>query len=485
MQKYLFLTGATGLLGRYLVRDLLVRGRHLALLARGSHHETAQQRIESIISYWETELNRPLPRPVVLEGDICQAGLGLSASDQKWVEQHCDEVVHSAASLTFHADGSGEPWNSNFGGTENVLQLMRKARLTRLHYVSTAYVCGLREGRIMESDLDHGQTFRNDYEQSKLPAEKLVRQADFLDSLTVYRPAVIAGDSVTGYTSAYHGIYLYLRLMALLVPRQPLGPDGKRQTPCRVRLHGDETRNVITVDWVSAIMTHLIMTPSAHGKTFHMAPAQPLTAKELINAGYTFFNSSGIEWVGDREIDPATYNAFEAEIIPAMNMYENYQRTDPVFDCTNLLEHAGHIPCPAITEKVIHRFIEFGQQDRWGKRRQRAVQADCSMYENLRLIAVDSETFSRDYRPLVGLDILGPGGGQWTLGVNAAGKLASNLGLDFATPSLIRLAMDDFKNLIQALHNSGAFEAGNKHVSSGANGLLEAACIPSLAFLAK
>lgn len=485
MQKYIFLTGATGLLGRYLVRDLLLRGRQLALLARGSHGQTAQQRIEALISYWEVELNRPLPRPVVLEGDICQPSLGLSASHQKWVEQHCDEVVHSAASLTFHADGSGEPWNSNYKGTEHVLNLMRRVGLKRLHYVSTAYVCGLREGRIMESDLDHGQAFRNDYEQSKLPAEKLVRQAEFLESLTVYRPAVIAGDSVTGFTSTYHGIYLYLRLMSLLVPRQPLGPDGKRQTPCRVRLRGDETRNVITVDWVSAVMTHLIMTPSAHGKTFHMAPAQPLTAKELINAGYTFFNSSGIEWVGDQEIDPATYNAFEAEIIPAMNMYENYQRTDPEFDCTNLLEHAGHIPCPAITEEVIHRFIEFGQQDRWGKRRARASQADVAMHENLSLIAVDSETFSRDYRPLVGLDILGPGGGQWTLGVNSAGELASNLGLDCATPSLIRLPMDDFKILIQALHKSGAFDADRNPVSMGTQGVLEAACIPSLAFLVR
>jgi hypothetical protein len=232
-------------------------------------------------------------------------------------------------------------------------------------------------------------------------------------------------------------------------------------------------------------MTHLIMTPSAHGKTFHLAPAQPLTAKELINAGYEFFNSSGIEWVGDQEIDPATYNSFEAEIIPAMNMYENYQRTDPVFDCTNLLAHAGHIPCPAITEEVIHRFIEFGQKDRWGKRRQHSAPADFSMHESLRLIAVDSETFTQNYRPLVGLDILGPGGGQWTVGVNSTGELASNLGLDFPTPSLIRMAMDDFKNLIHDLHKSGAFEASNQHVSLDAHGLLDAACIPSLAFLAK
>ncbi len=68
-------------------------------------------------------------------------------------------VVHSAASLKFHDDGCGEPWLSNIEGTRNVLSLCEVAGVRKLHYVSTAYVCGLREGTIYESELDCGQGF--------------------------------------------------------------------------------------------------------------------------------------------------------------------------------------------------------------------------------------------------------------------------------------------------------------------------------------
>ncbi len=87
----------------------------------------------------------------------------------------------------------------------------------------------------MNRNLIVAKVFRNDYEQSKLQAEQLVRSAQCIDELTVYRPAVISGDSQTGYTNTYHGIYLYLRMMAVIVPRLPAGPmvDGIRRCDCR------------------------------------------------------------------------------------------------------------------------------------------------------------------------------------------------------------------------------------------------------------
>ena len=139
----------------------------------------------------------------------------------------------------------------------NVLALCREARIRELHHVSTAYVCGSRQGRIFESELDEGQDCRNEYEASKLEAERLVRGPDGLESVTVYRPAVISGDSKTGYTSTYHGLYLYLRLMAMAVPMQPAGEDGIRGTPIRLPMSGDEPRNVVPVDWVADVITHL------------------------------------------------------------------------------------------------------------------------------------------------------------------------------------------------------------------------------------
>ncbi|MDA1052431.1 MAG: SDR family oxidoreductase [Planctomycetota bacterium] len=373
MSDYVLLTGSTGSLGRYLIRDLLLAGRRVAVLARATRKETAAERIETIMQMWEAVLGQPLSRPICLEGDIGADGLGLDDGSRCWVADHCSTMLHSAASLKFHTDASGEPYRSNLGGTKNVLALCREAEIRDLHYVSTAYVCGLRGDVAGEDELDVGQEFRNDYEHSKLEAETLVRQARFLDHVTVYRPAVIAGDSNTGYTNTYHGLYRYLRLMAILVPQQDFDADGRRYTPIRLPMTGDERRNVVPIDWVSEVITHLLQTPAAHGRTFNLAPEKCLTPREIIDAGYSYFNSTGVEFVGDEVIDPATFNRFESKFLPSIGIYDDYKATDPTFDCANLRQFAAQLPCPEIDEPILHRYIRFGEDDLWGKRRQRAA----------------------------------------------------------------------------------------------------------------
>ena len=261
--EYLLLTGAAGLLGRYLLRDLLLGGMPMAVLVRPSGRESAQVRVGRIMAQWEAELGRPLPKPVCLEGDITAAECGLIAELRDWVADHCRAILHNAASLTFDGiDRDRDPWLSNVTGTGNVVDLCRRTGVQELHYVSTAYVCGLRTGPVLESELESGQEFRNDYEQSKCAAEQLVRAADFR-RLTVYRPATIVGDSRTGYTSTYHGLYSYLQFVWMLRQYADLEPDGRWHADARLNLTGDEVRNLVTVDWVSAVMA-----PSCWSRVF-------------------------------------------------------------------------------------------------------------------------------------------------------------------------------------------------------------------------
>ena len=74
----LLLTGATGMLGSYIMRDALLARIPLTVLARPTGMQNAAQRIEAILQYWESELGRYLPRPKVLEGNLHQSDLGLS-----------------------------------------------------------------------------------------------------------------------------------------------------------------------------------------------------------------------------------------------------------------------------------------------------------------------------------------------------------------------------------------------------------------------
>ena len=97
-------------------------------------------------------------------------------------------------------------------GTQHVLDLARRAPgLERHHYVSTAYTAGWRSGRVHEAELAAGQTFKNHYESTKFAAEVVVRNELDRVPTTIYRPAIVVGDSRTGETQKFDGPYYLLR----------------------------------------------------------------------------------------------------------------------------------------------------------------------------------------------------------------------------------------------------------------------------------
>jgi thioester reductase-like protein len=421
--EYTLLTGSTGLLGRYLLRDLLLAGKKVAVVVRANQALSAQHRIEAVMQRWERELGTPLSRPICLSGDVTEPLLGLDEASLDWVAKHCSSVIHSAASLTFLEEGDGEPWRTNLEGTRHVLALCHFADIRELHYVSTAYVCGMREGVMLETELDCGQRFRNDYEKSKLQAEQLVRNDKFIKNPTVYRPAVIAGDSRTGYTNTYHGLFMYLKIMSILARTVEPGPDGIRHTEVELHLSGDEQRNVIPVDWASAVMCHLYCTPEAHGRTYHLAPQVRMTPRDMISAGCSYFNSTGVEFVGAAREPSHEGSDLKRHAYDNSTLYR-----DSVFDMTNLTEFAGHLPCPAIDEVMIHRYLAYGERDRWGKRRERKLEP---WFDVIGFFATAVGQFAISNPPwqIVGLDLLGPGGGQWTLTLSGEKLLSAEPGI--------------------------------------------------------
>ncbi|MEQ9407833.1 MAG: SDR family oxidoreductase [Fuerstiella sp.] len=445
---YTLLTGATGLVGRYLVRDLLLSGHQLAVVVRTSKKLSAADRMEQILRHWEEELGRPLPRPVVLVGDISEPGFGFSETDREWVRDNVNCIIHSAAILEFYGkDRNGEPWRTNLGGTRHMIQLCRDLDIRDIHYVSTAYVGGMQTDPIMEDSLDAGQKFRNDYEESKFLAEQEVRAIDFADHVTVYRPAVISGDSVTGYTNTYHGIYLYLRLMAMMIPAQPADADGFRHTPIRLSMTGEETRNIIPVDWVSAVMVRLFESQEARGGTYHLAPDKPMTSGDMIRWCGEYFKSTGVEFCGHDFTPEETSREenedqwmFERLVRDNMGTYEPYERTDNVFDMTNMKRFAGDIVCPEIDRTVIHRYLDFGNQDRWGKSRPKPLD-NTVRAEDLLTPAGTSKTAEGAFT--VGMDVVGPGGGQFTIQGTADGITGISRGLPNSDTPLLRLTTED------------------------------------------
>src|SRR5579864_7758553 len=122
-RRGVLLTGATGLLGRYLLKDMLLKAHPAAVLVRDSRKGRAADRIAQIVAFWSERLHRRLPTPIVLNGDLGQVALGLTAADRRWLGRHCQTVIHSAANLSFRNTFEGEPWRTNVKGTESLLAL--------------------------------------------------------------------------------------------------------------------------------------------------------------------------------------------------------------------------------------------------------------------------------------------------------------------------------------------------------------------------
>lgn len=362
MSSHLLLTGATGLLGRYLLRDLLQADVPVAVLVRPNRRRSAEDRVEALMQSWERLLEKRLPRPVVLSGDITQPGLGLDSEEGNWVRAHCDSVLHNAASLTFHAASEeGEPWRSNVHGVRNVLDFCAETQIWDFHHVSTAYVCGLRKGRILESELDMGQEFSNDYERSKLLAEKMVRESGLFNSVTVYRPAIIVGDSQTGFTTTFHGFYHLVRL-AWTLTQSPdihaaIRDDNPNRVPTRLTLSADDAKNFVPVDWVSAAISEIVCNRLLYEQTYHLTARNRVTARMMQDVLENIIGIRNTVFCGAAtKLDNPTL--VERLFYEHLQTYHSYWRDDPVFDLTNTTRALPHLPCPVIDSATLMRLAQ-------------------------------------------------------------------------------------------------------------------------------
>jgi nucleoside-diphosphate-sugar epimerase len=453
VKKYALLTGATGLVGRYLIRDLMLAGHRLAVVVRGAEKASPSERIESILQMWEEQLGSALPRPVILEGDVTEPLFGLAPRYLEWARDHCDRILHNAASMTFYnADRNGEPWRTNLTGAQNALDLCAMLEIGDFHHVSTAYVSGTRSDLVREDELDVGQQFRNDYEESKFLTEKLLHEAKCVRSLTIYRPAVIVGDSQTGYTSTYHGLYHHLKLMSVLNRNAEPDENGIRHTPLQLEMTGDEPRNMVPVDWVSAVMTRIFSNRWTHGRTYHLSPRVCVTPRAIVEAGCRFYNSCGVEFVGParRNSEPISDSDLAAQA--TMRLYAPYENSDPIFDTTNLQQAAGDLPCPVIDDAMLQQFLQFGETDRWGKRKTPTPHipfwVDRFLDEELSRRHPSYEERTSRQHLFVGLNVHGPGGGQWRLEFSGQRLVGVTLGLS-GHEAVVSLSSADFARLVQ------------------------------------
>jgi nucleoside-diphosphate-sugar epimerase len=266
----IFITGFPGFIAERLVKRIARLNGRFILLVQPALIERARADVARIAE----ETGAPLDRLSIAEGDITEADLGMSAADLDRARQETSTLFHLAAVYDL-AVPRDLAMRVNVDGTRNVNQFARTlAHLYRYHYVSTCYVAGKREGLIMESDLLHEAGFRNHYEETKYLAELEVESLKAELPITIHRPAVVCGDSMTGETAKYDGIYYLIHYLRKWPGALTLLNIGNRD----VRL------NLVPIDFVIDAMVALARDDRAIGATVQLADPAPLTTEQLFDA---------------------------------------------------------------------------------------------------------------------------------------------------------------------------------------------------------
>jgi thioester reductase-like protein len=264
-------TGFPGFLGSALLPRVLARDRQdeAVCLVQAKFAQLAEDRRRQI----ERDHPHTADRIHLVEGDITELGLGLETGAVR--RRAVREIYHLAAVYDL-AVKRPVGMKVNVEGTRRVLEFAAECgALERFQYVSTCYVSGRWAGAFTEDDLEKDQSFNNYYEETKFLAEVDVQRA-MRGGLpaTVYRPAIVVGDSRTGATQKYDGPYAMIRLMMRqpLVAMAPVIGD-----PTMVRV------NLVPSDFVVDAIAHLSGQPHSNGKVYQLADPAPLTVDELLD----------------------------------------------------------------------------------------------------------------------------------------------------------------------------------------------------------
>jgi NAD(P)-dependent dehydrogenase (short-subunit alcohol dehydrogenase family) len=260
-----FVTGATGFIGQFLVRNLLKRGKPVYVLVRkGSLSKLAAQKAE-----WGAS-DRDV---VAVVGDLGKRNLGLAAADLKKLKGKIDHFFHLAAVYDLKATAEAQQ-AANVEGTRHAVQCAEALGAGCFHHVSSIAAAGLYDGVFREDMFEEAEDLDHPYFKTKHDSEGIVR-AECSRPFRIYRPGFVVGDSRTGYIDKIDGPYYFFkfiqRMRKMLPPWMPMiGIEGGRI-------------NIVPVDYVADALDFLAHKKGLDGQCFHLTDPAPHRIGEVLN----------------------------------------------------------------------------------------------------------------------------------------------------------------------------------------------------------
>ena len=261
-----FITGATGFIGRRLVRKLLESPANTVyFLAR----EASRDKLPRLLAFWETDATRA----IAVGGDVLLPGLGISPQQHTELAGTIDHFIHLAAIYDLRAAPDAQA-QTNIEGTRRAVAVAGELKAGCFHHMSSVAAAGLYQGTFREDMFDEAEQLWHPYFASKHESEKIVRETCAIP-WRVYRPGLVVGDSRSGETDKADGPYYFFKLIqrvrGLLPPWMPApGIEGGRI-------------NIVPVDYVVAALHHIAHLPGLDGKCFHLTDPESRRVGEVLN----------------------------------------------------------------------------------------------------------------------------------------------------------------------------------------------------------
>ncbi|MFJ7825150.1 SDR family oxidoreductase [Psychrobacillus sp. NPDC096623] len=265
------ITGFPGFLAKNIMKELRKQQAYtkIYVLVLPSQIELAESIIAEI---YHDQLHSQIIE--IVEGDITLAGAGIH---QDTFEKLCDEVeyVWHLAAIYDLAVPKEIAWKVNVHGTEMFNNVVTQfSKLKRYTYFSTAYVAGLREGKLLETELIRPVGFKNHYEETKYEAELLVEKLKERVPVTIIRPGIVRGHSETGETIKFDGPYFFVNMISNLRKLPFLPYLGK----------SNAFINVVPSDYITKASIYCSLSEEAIGKTLHLTDPNPYPVEEVYKA---------------------------------------------------------------------------------------------------------------------------------------------------------------------------------------------------------
>ncbi|MGD1862964.1 MAG: amino acid adenylation domain-containing protein [Phormidesmis sp.] len=363
LPRRIFLTGATGFLGSFLLCELLQQTQaDIYCLVRAKDLSQANGKLRKVLAASRPDMQVASERVIPVIGDLAQPQLGLSSQQLAHLANSCDMIYHGGANVNLLYPYTAL-YATNVQGTHEILKLATMGRPKPVHYLSTLDVFESLAGTgvcefFEESNIAEGSGISGGYAQSKWVAEQMMRRAAKRGvPVCIFRPGMVTGHSQSGYSNTSD---ILCRLVKSLSELQ--------QAP-NLSLMIDMT----PVDYVSKAIASISLKPQSLGKTFHVVNPQPIPFEDIVRT----INSCGCrvqqvpypQWQEQLKAQPNALSPLAAMIKEdsegEKTCLELWLGGNDRFDCSNAhsVLKAGlkdvAITCPPADEKLLKTYLTY------------------------------------------------------------------------------------------------------------------------------